>query len=126
MELYYAEGDMLGENSERLLCRLEDGVVYNDGLRMIMLKGDPLMRRVTEIIDRVFEAGIYNFWISQYLHDVKLETGEISLVHPLNGYHSFNLYHMQPAFYLLLMGLCLSAFCFMFELLYIRLLNKRK
>jgi hypothetical protein len=126
MELYYAEGDMLGENSEPLLCGLEDGVVYNDGLRMIMLQGDPLLRRITEIIDRVFESGLYNLWISQYMNKVKLETGEISLVHPLDGYHSFNLYHMQPAFSLLLMGWCFSALCFMFESLYNRVLSKRK
>jgi hypothetical protein len=126
MKIYFAGGSMFGENSEPLLCGLEDGVVYNDGLRMLMFHGDPLLRRVTEIIDRVFEAGIYNFWISQYMHEVKVETGEISLVHPLDQYYSFNLYHMQPAFYLLLIGWCLSALCFMVELLYNYVLNKRK
>ena len=64
MEVHYASGFMLDENSEPLLCRLEDGVFYNGGLRMAMLKGDPLMRRVTEITDSVVEAGIYNYWIS--------------------------------------------------------------
>ena len=117
---------MLDENSEPYMCKLKDGVVYNDGLRMIMLHGDPLMRRVTEIINRVVEAGLYNFWISQYLHVVKLETGEISLFQPFDGFHSYNLYNMQPAFYLLLMGWCLSALCFMFEFLYNRISSKRK
>jgi len=126
MELYYAEGDMLGENSEPFLCALDDGVVYNEGLRLVMLQGDQLMRGVTEIIDRVVEAGLYNFWISQYLHKFKVESRKISLVHPLDEYYSFNLYHMQPAFYLLLMGWCLSALCFMVELLYNRVLSKRK
>ena len=125
MELYFVEGGMLGQNSEPLLCGLEDGVVYNDGLIMLMLKGDPLMGRVIEIIDRIFEAGIYNFWISKYMHEVKVETGEISLVHPLDEYYSFNLYHMQPAFHLLLMGWCLCALCFMVEFLYNHVLSKR-
>ena len=66
-EIYYAIGDMLGENSELLKCRLEDEVVYSDGLRMIMLQGGSLMKRVTEIVDRVVEAGLYNYWISQEL-----------------------------------------------------------
>ena len=66
-EIYYAIGDMLGENSEPLKCRLEDEVVYSDGLRMIMLQGGSLMKRVTEIVDRVVEAGLYNYWISQEL-----------------------------------------------------------
>ena len=55
-EMYYAVGDMLGENSEPLLCRLEDGVVYNNGLRMIMLPGNPLMRRVNEIMEMDISA----------------------------------------------------------------------
>ena len=38
-------------------------MAYNEGLSMVMLNGDPLLRRVSEIIDRVVEAGFYNFWI---------------------------------------------------------------
>jgi hypothetical protein len=117
IELSYAFGDILGEKSEPLLCKLEDGVVYNEGLTMAMLHGDPLIRRVTEIIDRVVEAGIYNYCISKRFHETKLYSHKIALVHPLDGYYRFNLYHMQPAFYLLLIGWSLSAFCFMVEML---------
>ena len=125
-EYLYADGTLLDENSEPLLCRLEDGVVYNNGLRMVMLNGDPLLRRVTEIVDRVFEAGLYNFWVSLDMHKNKIDSGKISIVYPLGGYYSFNFYHMQPAFYLLLMGWCLSSLCFMFELLFNRQLCRRK
>jgi len=111
----YARGAFVGENSEPLLCRLEDGVVLRTDLSMIMFHGDPLMRRVNEIIDRVVEAGIYNFWISLSTNMLKLKSRKIAIVHPLDGYYSFNLYHMQPAFYLLLMGLCLSVLCFLAE-----------
>jgi hypothetical protein len=93
---------------------------------MAMSHGEPLMRRFNEIIVRVVQAGIYNFWISLHMHQKKLDSKMISLVHPLGGYYSFNLYHMQPAFYLLLMGWCLSALCFMVELLYSRVLSKRQ
>jgi hypothetical protein len=124
-EYLYADGTLLDENSEPLLCRLEDGVVYNNGLRMVMLNGDPLLRRVTEIVDRVFEAGLYNFWVSLDMHKNKIDSGKISIVYPLGGYYSFNFYHMQPAFYLLLMGWCLSSLCFMFELLFNRQLCRR-
>ena len=114
----YARGDFVGENSEPLLCSLEDGVVYSFGLSMIMYHGDPLMKRVTEIIDRVFEAGLYNYWTSLSMNLPKLHSRKLAIVHPLDGYYSFNLYHMQPAFYLLLMGWCLSVLCFMAELFY--------
>jgi len=60
----YANGSFLGENSEPLMCRLEDGVVYTKGFGMVMLYGDPLMGPVNKIIDRLVQAGIYNHWIS--------------------------------------------------------------
>jgi len=100
-------------------------IVYNsDGIAMIMLYGDPLLRRVSEIIDRVVAAGIYTFWISKEMHLVKLQTEKVAIVNPLDGYYSFNLYHMQPAFYILLMGLSISTLCFILEVFYNRLLTK--
>jgi hypothetical protein len=121
----FAQGISVGENSEPLLCRIEDGVAFHNGRSMIMFYGDPLLERVKEIIDRVVEAGIYNFWISLRMNEIKSNFRKIALIHPLNGYYSFKLYHMQPAFYLLLMGWCLSAVCFVIEMLYNCLLNKR-
>jgi hypothetical protein len=111
--------------SETLLCRLDDGVILPLILTMEMLHGDPLLRRVNEIIDRVVEAGIYNHWISLHLHQLHLHYRVISIVIPFEEYYSFNLYHMLPAFYLLLMGWCLSAISFVVELLYNHLVNKR-
>jgi hypothetical protein len=121
-EINYALGISLGENSEPLGCGLDDGVAFSSGLTMIMCHGDPLMRRVKELIDRVVEAGIYTHWSSMRIYSLKLKARKIAIIHPLDGYYSFNLYHMQPAFYLLLMGWCLSAICFFVEVLYNRVL----
>jgi hypothetical protein len=115
----------VGRNSEPLLCMLEDGVVFNTGLTMIMLHGDPLMRQVSETIDRVVEAGLYNFWISVNTYMQKSVSRKTPLVHPLDTYYSFNLYHVQPAFYFLLLDWCLSVICFLFEVLYNRVLGKK-
>jgi hypothetical protein len=114
---------LFGENSEPLL---EDGVFYQIGLTMLMLHRDPLLRRVSKIIDRVVETVLYNYWISLMIQENKISSNKISLVQPLDGYYNFNLYHMQPAFYLLFMGWCLSALCFIVEFLYNCVLNKRK
>jgi hypothetical protein len=124
-EKHYATGAYVGENSEPLLCKLEDRVVFKTGLTMVMLDEDPLLRRVNKIIDRVVAAGLYNYWIPLTMDAIKLKFRRTDIDHPFNGYYSFNLYHMQPAFYLLLMGWCLSAACFMVELLYNRVLSKR-
>jgi hypothetical protein len=125
-ESKYAQGLMLDENSEPALCKLEDGVVFSNALRMLMLQGDPLLRRVTEIIDRVVEGGIYNYWVSREMNWIKINFRKIRIRLPNDEYYSFNLYHMQSAFYLLLIGWCLSALCFMYELFYNRVLHKRK
>jgi hypothetical protein len=126
IEISFAYGDFIGENSEPLLCKLQDGVVYNTGLTMGMFYGDPLMRRVSEVIDRVVEAGIYNYWISRELHWIKLYAKRISIVNRLDEYYSFNLHHMQPAFYLLLICWSISAFFFLLEILYNCVLSKTK
>jgi len=123
-ELRYAVGEFVGKNSEPLLCKLEDGMFLSIGQSMQLFHGDPLMRRINDIIDRVVEAGLYKIWYSLLLHRLKLYSHKIAIVHPLDGYYSFNLYHMQTAFYLLFMGWCLSVFCFMVEVLYICLLRK--
>ena len=111
-EEYNDLGYFNGENAEPLVCRLEDGVVHTFGLTMVMFHGDPLMRRVTEIIDGVVAAGLFSYWNSMRKHSIKLLSRKIALVHPLDGYYSFNLYHMQPSLYTLLMGLCLSTLFF--------------
>ena len=121
----YANGSFLGENSEPLMCRLEDGVVYTKGCSMLMLYGDPLMGPVNKIIGRLVQAGIYNHWISYLVNMIKCRYSKKAIVHPLDEYHSFNLYYVQPAFYLLLMGWCLSALCFVLELMFNRILHKR-
>jgi len=105
--------------------KLEDGIVYFSGLSMVMFHGDPLMRPVNEIIARVVEAGLYNCWIANSTERMKIFARKKAKIYPLDGYYSFSPYHMQPVFYLLLIGWCLSAFCFMAELLYNCVSNKR-
>jgi hypothetical protein len=125
IERYYSQGNCVGEKSQPMMCKLEYGLDYIKGLTMVMFHGDPLLRRVSEIVDRVVQAGLYNHWISLKMNMYKVETQKIALVQQLDGYYSFNMYHMQPAFYLLLMGWCLSSLCFMVEVLYNRLLCKK-
>jgi hypothetical protein len=125
-EVQYVCGYFVGQNSEPLICRLEDGVLFPYSLRMMMLHADPLMRRVSEIIDRVVEAGLINYTFSLYMNLLKVYSEKIAIVQPLDGYCSFKMYHIQPAFYLLLMGCGLSSLCFVVELLYNRCLRKRK
>jgi hypothetical protein len=116
----YAGGGFVGENWKPLICGLDDGVVFTT------FHGDSLMKRVSEIVDRVVEAGLYDYWISQRKHCLKLGSRKIAIVYTLDGHYNFNLHHLLPAFCLLLMGCCVSALCFVIVLLYNGVLSKRK
>jgi hypothetical protein len=125
-ETFYDSGYFVGENSEPLVCGLEDGVVFKLGLSMIMFHGDPLMKRVNEIIIRVVEAVLHNYWIKIELNKYKVHAHRIAIFNLIDEYYSFKLHHLQPAFYILLMGWFISVICFIVELLYNRVLRKRK
>ena len=73
------------------MCRLEDGLVYNNGLRIVTLHGTPLLRRVTEIIDRVVEARLYIFWIPLDQHLDKVVSQLMDIVNQIDEY-----YKLQP------------------------------
>jgi hypothetical protein len=125
-EILSENNSNVGENGEPLLCRIDDGVFLNYGTVMLMLYGEPLLKRVNTIFRRVVEAGLYKCWVSQFKNRYKIAFQKKALVNPLDECYSFNLYHMQPAFYLLLIGLCLSVFCFVIEVFCYRVLNKTK
>jgi hypothetical protein len=101
--------NFVGENSKPLFCRLENELLFHYNTTLIMMYGDLLMRRVTEIIDRVVEAGVYMYWISWRKQRLNIQARKIPIVDHFDGYYSINLYYMQPAFYLLLMVCCLST-----------------
>ena len=52
------------------------------------------MKKLTEIIFCVDEAGIYKHWISISMHYYKLPCRKIATIFPHDGYYSFNLYHI--------------------------------
>jgi len=77
--------NFVGENSKPLLCRLEYEVLFHYGTTLIMLYGDPLIRRFTEIIDRVVEAGLYKYWISLRKHRLNIQARKIAIPDPFDG-----------------------------------------
>jgi hypothetical protein len=124
-QVQFDNGDYVGGNGEPLLCRIDDGVFLNVRSVMIMFYGEPLLKRINEIFVRLVEAGLYKLWLSWLVNEYYMSVKKIAVVNSLDEYYSLNLYHIQPAFYLLLIGLCLSAFCFVIELICYHLLNKR-
>jgi hypothetical protein len=125
-EYLYAIGISADQKSKPLLYGLEDGVFFPVMRTMIMFHGDPLISRVNEIINRVVEAGLHNHWNSLDFNFGKILYQKESFIQPLDEYSIYKLYHMKTAFYLLLMGWCFSALCFIVEVLYNCVLHKIK
>jgi hypothetical protein len=115
-EEQFARSRLMDENSKPLLCHLDDGVIMHGNHVMMMHVGDPLLDRINDIIQRVVEAGIFMQWKKSLFSEIKLRAGAIGIYSPLNNYYSFTMNHMQPAFYLLLMGFGTSTFIFILEL----------
>jgi hypothetical protein len=82
---------------------------------MIMRVGDPLLERINEIIQRVVEAGMFMQWKKSLFDKIKIRSGTLHSYSLLDDYNSFTLEHMQPAFYMMLMGFCISTVIFLLE-----------
>ena len=78
------------------MCNLEEGVFYSFDLTKIIFHGDKLTNRFSEVIGRVVEAGLHNYWIFLCIHLRKLLSWKIAIIHPLDGYYIFKVYHVQP------------------------------
>ena len=116
VEEKYSNSMLLDENSMPLICPLDDGIVMITNTVMVMRVGDPLLGRIDEIIQRVVEAGLFVKWQKDYFEDLKRESGRIHSYSLLDDYKIFTLEHVQPAFIMLLMGLCISTVILLVEL----------
>jgi hypothetical protein len=128
-ELNYEEkcstSSLMDENSKPLICPLDDGILITINHAMIMRVGNPLLGRISAIIERVVEAGIFMQWKKSYFDKIKIQSGTVHSYSLLDDYYSFTLEHMQPAFYMLLMGFCISTVIFLLELVIHRVIHLR-
>jgi hypothetical protein len=116
IEEKYATSSLLDENSKPLICSLDDGIMLTVSIVMIMHVGDPLLERIDEIIQRVVQAGLFRQWKKLHFDMIKIRSGTLHSFSLLDDYYSFTLEHMQPAFYLLLMGFCIGTLILLLEL----------
>jgi hypothetical protein len=115
VEEKYSNSSLMDENTKPLICPLDDGFTITVNIVMTMSVGDPLLERIDEIIQRIVEAGIFMQWKKSHFDKIKIRSGKIHS-YSLLDYYSFTLEHMQPAFYMLLMGFCVSTVILLLEL----------
>ena len=126
IEEKFSSSSLMDENSKPLICPLHDGIVATLNYAMIMRVGNPLLERIDEIIQTVVEAGMFMQWKKLHFDKLKIQSRTIGRYSLLGDYYSFTLEHMQPAFYILLMGFCISTVVFLLELANHNILHLRK
>ncbi|KDR17328.1 hypothetical protein L798_08946 [Zootermopsis nevadensis] len=114
------------ENNRPLLCDLDDGDVVNLEIVMAVLKGNPLLEHINDVIDRIVEAGIFMQWTNRFIDEAKIST-KATLSYPLGDeYLNISIKHMQSAIYLLMFGCALAFLSFFIEIAWHKLISKRR
>lgn len=85
---------------------------------MLMQKGSPFLLYVNEIIRRIVEAGLSDYWKEAILEDRRIKAGVLALKSLKDAYVEMNLSHMQGAFIFLLIGTGFSFTAFLAEILF--------
>jgi len=104
------------ENGDSLLCRLPDKISGYQ-IAMFMQKGNPLFGPVDDVILRLVEAGLVDFWWNMVVYRQKFTTEKESADAPIK-FFVFSLSHLYVAFTFLALGFCLGILVFILEILY--------
>jgi hypothetical protein len=119
-------GSSTDENNRPLLCDLEDGVIVYLEAVLAVLKGNPLLEHINNVIDRIVEGGLFVQWKKLFFNSARV-AGKTTSSHTLaDSYLPISIIHMQSAFYLVLMGYAVSLLSFVIERAwYSHTLNRR-
>lgn len=114
-EFDYYKHKFVDENGDSLLCRLP-GKISGYLIAMFMQKGNPLFRPVNDVILRIMEAGLVNFWWSLIVERQKFTRNPETEDTPIT-FFVFSMSHLYVAFTFLVVGCGLSFLVFILELL---------
>jgi hypothetical protein len=104
------------DDGDSLLCGLPDKI-SGYKITMFMQKGNPLFRPVNDVVLRLVEAGLMDFWWSMVVYLQKFSTEKEGAVAPITLF-VFSLFHLYVAFTFLALGCCISGFVFILEIVY--------
>ncbi|KDR07546.1 hypothetical protein L798_03001 [Zootermopsis nevadensis] len=129
-DVYTKYGKSIGlstdENNRPLLCGLDDGDVMYFETVMAVLKGNPLLEHINDVIDRIVEAGIFMQWINRFIDEGRISTKTTLSYTLADTYHNFSIKHVQSPIYLLMFGYALAFLSFFIEIAWHKLISKRR
>ncbi|PSN56143.1 Ionotropic receptor 230 [Blattella germanica] len=78
-------------------------------------KGFPLFPRMNQIVERIFQAGLYDFWIDSLITEKRIAAGLVKL-EVMDEFVELSLEHLQGACIFNLIGIAISSVVFLCEL----------
>ncbi|PNF33399.1 hypothetical protein B7P43_G04160 [Cryptotermes secundus] len=117
-EFMHSIGSSTDDNNRPLLCDLEDGVVVYFQAVMAVLKGNPLLEHINDVIDRIVEGGLFKEWKKLFFNHARVAKKAPSSYTLADTYLNISLIHMQSAFYLFLLGHAAALFSFVIEMVW--------
>jgi hypothetical protein len=90
---------------------------------LILQKGSPFLLRFNDIITRIVEAGLVDYWKEAIIEERRLKAGILALESLKDSYVELNLLHLQGAFIFLFIGVAFSFIGFLAELFFGKMLR---
>jgi hypothetical protein len=125
----YFRTRLLFHNIHVPVCTLQEDITVFM-VSLYMAKGNPLLYRFNEIITRMFETGLIEKWLNDFMSSSRLNDHPFDdddtnfsdfATNELNtDYSSFSLIHLKFVFHIFLIGQIFSIFIFLVEILYYR------
>jgi hypothetical protein len=121
---YHREGFLKKANRHEVHSFREDSFQLH--AVMMMQKGSHLLLPMNEIITRIVEAGLSDYWVESIIEERRMKAGILELESLKDTYIELNVSHLQGAFIFLFIGIGLSLIAFLAELFFGKLLIKRR
>jgi hypothetical protein len=122
-EIWRAGGMWTDENNRPLLCEMEGGDVTKLRIGFAVRNGRFILECINGVIDRIIETGINIHAKGQFIQEVKLKN-RLSYPAIVDTYIDINVRHMQPVFYILLLGYSLAVASFVVEIMWYVLMSR--
>jgi hypothetical protein len=121
---YHREGFMKKENRHEVHPFRENSFQLH--AVMMLQKESPLLTQVNEIITRIVEAGISDYWLRTIIEERRMKAGILELESLRDTYVDLNVSHLQGAFIFFTIGIGLSFVAFFVEFTLRKLLLKSR
>jgi hypothetical protein len=109
------------------VCTLKEDISALNAV-MYLAKGHPLLRRIDDVIRTMVESGMMVKWTNDFLYTSRIHSRSVhgdGYSEESNEWNTeyfvFSLFHLQPAFCVLVVGYLLSTSALILELIYYKL-----